>query len=46
MTTKNLDAEKEIKGKLFYEGSMPAGHLVFLAPVDDDVFSIVIFDVQ
>ena len=46
MTAEHLDAKKQIKGKLFYEGPTPAGHLVFLAPVDDDVFSVVIFDVQ
>jgi hypothetical protein len=43
----HLDAKAiKVKGKLFYEGPTPTGHLVFLAPVDDDVFSVDIFDVK
>jgi len=41
-----IGAHKELKGHLVYEGQTPNGHLVFLAPVDDDVYSVVIFDVQ
>jgi len=46
MTVDNSDARATIKGKLFYEGAIPEGHLIFLAPLDDDGFSVVIFDVK
>jgi hypothetical protein len=37
---------QESKAHLYYLGSMPEGHLVFLAPLDDELFSVVIFDVK
>jgi hypothetical protein len=36
----------ESKAHLYYLGPIPEGHLVFLAPLDDDLFSVVIFDVK
>ena len=34
------------RGKLFYKGAQPQGHLVFFEPVDENFGHVVIFDVQ
>jgi hypothetical protein len=34
------------KGRLFYEGPLPSGHLVFIGPINEDLCHVVIFDVQ
>lgn len=36
----------DIEGKLFYEGIMPQGDLLFIAPVNQDVYHVVLVHVQ
>jgi hypothetical protein len=38
--------KKILKAKVFYQGSLPDEHLVFIAPIDAEVFSVIIFDVK
>jgi hypothetical protein len=46
MTIDHPDARIDLHGKLFYEGAIPDGHLVFLAPFGDGAYSVVIFDIK
>jgi hypothetical protein len=46
LTVDHPDEQLRLKGKLFYEGAMPDGHLVFLAPLGEEEFSAIIFDVK
>jgi hypothetical protein len=34
------------KGRLYYDGQLPGGHLVFIGPINGDLCHVVIFDVQ
>jgi hypothetical protein len=42
----NRSEKIDLKGKLFYEGALPDGHLVFLAPLGEDEYSAIDFDVK
>jgi hypothetical protein len=46
MSVEHPNEKVDLKGKLFYEGSLPEGHLVFLAPLGDEEFSVIVFDVK
>jgi hypothetical protein len=41
-----FDEIHRLKGRLFYDGTMPDGHLVFLAPLGDDEYSVIVFDIK
>ena len=45
-SSSSADAKCSYHGRLFYKGERPHGHLLFLVPVEEGCFHVVIFDVK
>lgn len=45
-TLKNIPQPLRLSGKIFYEGSLPKGKLVFFARFGDNKYHVVVFDVK
>jgi hypothetical protein len=45
-TIKNIPKPFRLSGKIFYEGSLPKGKLIFFARFSDDKYHVVVFDVK